>query len=85
MATGATSARRRAVHLHAIAATSPFDPPRARRRLKYLTHESNAPHHRVGTTSEDPRDARRAVRRRGNFLANPYLSTEDRYQPQITL
>ena len=34
--TGATSARWRAVHLHAIDATSPLDPPRARRRLVRL-------------------------------------------------
>ena len=34
--TAATSARRRAVHLHAIDATSPLDPPRARRRLVRL-------------------------------------------------
>ena len=59
--TAATSARRRAVHLHAIDATSPLDPPRARRLLTRAAHESNTPHHRVGTTPEDPRDARKTV------------------------
>ena len=60
--TAATSARRRAVHLHAIDATSPLETPRARRRLAYhRQHESNAPHHCVGTIPEDPRDARKTV------------------------
>ena len=39
--TAATSARRRAVHLHAIDATSPLDPPRARRRLMYGTRHTS--------------------------------------------
>ena len=51
--TAATSARRRAVHLHAIDATSPLDPPRARRSCPQA-HESSTPHYCVRTTPEDP-------------------------------
>jgi hypothetical protein len=54
------------------------DSPRASpTRVPHAAHEANAPHHRVGATSEDPRDARKTARRRGNFLANPHLITED--------